>query len=122
MLLSGLQGGDRRAKTAAGHHAGCFCSGTGGQLQRPRQLIGQPLAALGQGLGVGEHLAGALLAATAQQGMANWQHQGPHHGQVGVFPEGIEAGGHAPFHGVFHRHHGRVAVALGQGLHHGADT
>ena len=85
-------------------------------------MVAQPLAALGQGLGVGEHLTDALDWAAAHQGMANRQHKGPGHPQLRVLPEGIQAGRHPTLHGVFHRHHGGVTAALGQGLDHGADA
>ena len=118
VLGGSLLRGDRSPEAAAGHHPGGISCGAGGQLQGPRQVLGQPLGALGQGLGMGEHLTDPLQAAGAQQGMAHRQHQGMGNGEVGMLPEGIEAGGDPTLHGVLHRHHGGVTVALGQGLHH----
>ena len=54
--------------------------------------------------------------------MADWQHQRPRHTEFRLFPEGIQAGGHTSLHGVLHRHHGGVAVALGHGLDHCPDA
>ena len=60
--------------------------------------------------------------ATAQQGMADRQHQGSGHRQVGMLPEGVEAAGDSPFDGILHGHHRQGAIAPGEGLDHGADA
>lgn len=51
MLLARLLGGNGRTKATARHHPGRIGRGTGGQLQGIGQVVAQPLAALGKGLG-----------------------------------------------------------------------
>jgi len=51
-------------------------------------MFGQPLAALGQGLGMGEHLTDAADRTAAEQGMANRQNQGSPDSQFLMLPEG----------------------------------
>jgi hypothetical protein len=85
-------------------------------------MIGQPLAALGQGLGMGEHLADPLHGATAEQGMPNRQHQGPGDREVRVFPEGVETGGHSSLDRVLNRHDRRITATVGHGLDDGTDA
>ena len=84
-----LKGGDRAAKSTSPHHPGRISGGTGGQLKGCRKVVGEPLAALGKGLGMGEHLTDPRLGPTAQQRMANRQHQGPQDSEISLFPEGI---------------------------------
>lgn len=117
-----LQRGDGAPEAAAPHQPGRFSGGAGGQLQGLGKVLAQPQAALGQGLGVGEHLTDGVEGAAAHQGVADGQHQGPGHRQVGVLPEGIETTGDAPLDRVLHRHHRQIAVAVGQGPDHGADA
>ena len=60
-------------------------------------MLGQPLGALGQGLGMGEHFTDAIKRATTQQGVTNRQDQAMANHQVGVLPEGIQAACDPPF-------------------------
>jgi hypothetical protein len=60
-------------------------------------MLGQPLGALGQGLGMGQHFTDAFKRATPQQGVTNRQDQAMADYQVGVLPEGIQAACHSPF-------------------------
>ena len=98
MLRAGLLGGDRRPEAAARHHAGRLRRGAGGQLQGLGQVFRQPLAALGQGLGMGQHLTHARNRAAAKQGMADRQHQGPGDAEIRMLPERVQAGRHPPLH------------------------
>ena len=119
MLLARLLGGNRRTKATTRHHPGRIGRGTGGQLEGIGEVVAQPLAALGKGLGVGEHLTNPFQGATAEQRVPNRQDQSPGHRQVPMLPEGIHTGGHPSLHGVLYRHHRSIGAATGQGLHHG---
>ena len=84
-------------------------------------MIRQPLAALGEGLGVGEHLAHPLDAAASHQRVPDRQHQGSGNRQLRMLPERIQTRRDPSLHGIFDRHHGGVTVAGGQGLDHRPD-
>jgi len=111
MLLCSLLGGDGSAEATALDHPSRLCGGAGGQLQCRRGVLAQPEAALRQGLGMGEHFADPIEGATAHQGMADRQDQGPGNLQFRMLPESIHAGGDAPFNRVLNRHHSRVGAA-----------
>ena len=122
MLLASFAGGDRRSEAAARHHSRRLSGGRRGQLQRLRQLSGQPAGTLRQGLRVRQHFGDVLQRSTAQQGMADRQHQSAADAEVGVGPERIERGRDTTLHGVLHRDHRRISPCLGQALHHGPQS
>ena len=122
VLLGSLQRRHGGTEAATRHHSRRIRGGTRGKLQRAGQVVAQPLAALGQRLGMGENLAYPFQRATTQQGMADRQNQSPSHPQLRVLPKGIHARGHPAFHRVLHRDHRGVAASFRQGLHHSADA
>ena len=79
---------------------------------------GQPATALRQGLGMGEHLGDFLQGAAAEQGMTDRKHHGPPNADLGIRPQGIEAGRHPAFNRVLDGNHSRITSPVCHMLHH----
>jgi len=119
VLAGRLERGHGSAEVAAAHQARSLRRGAGGQLQGIGKMFGQPLAALGQGLGMGEHLTDAADRTAAEQGMANRQNQGSPDSQFLMLPEGIQTGRDPALDRVLDGHHGCITVAVSEGPDHG---